>query len=192
MPSSSIVIEPRLSVIVPSSRTVTPGDATLSPSNPANAEVSLRLKSPSRPWPTASCSRIPGHPGPRATSITPAGAFSASRLTSAIRSASRAAAFHSPSEMIPASSNLPPLAFDPVSRRPFSSTMTETRICDIGRASAIETPSARRISISCMDAEIVAVACTTRLSRPRMYASISFSSRIFRGKSISSTGSLLE
>ena len=41
-----------------------PGAATRLPINPAKADVFLRLKSPSRPWPTASCNRIPGQPGP--------------------------------------------------------------------------------------------------------------------------------
>ena len=36
----------------------------------------LRLKSASRPWPTASCSRMPLSPGARTTSICPAGASS--------------------------------------------------------------------------------------------------------------------
>ena len=52
----------------------------------------MRLKSPSSPWPIASCSRMPGQPGPSTTSITPAGAGSAARLTAAMRSASRATA----------------------------------------------------------------------------------------------------
>ena len=33
----------------------------------------MRLKSPSSPWPIASCSRMPGQPGPSTTSITPGG-----------------------------------------------------------------------------------------------------------------------
>ena len=47
--------------MVPSSTTVTPWAATRWPSRPAKAEVPLRLKSPSSPWPTASCSM---HAGP--------------------------------------------------------------------------------------------------------------------------------
>ena len=39
-----------------------------------NAETFLRLKSPSRPWPMASCSSTPGQPGPTTTVIVPAGA----------------------------------------------------------------------------------------------------------------------
>jgi hypothetical protein len=45
----------------------------------------LRLKSPSRPWPTASCSSTPGQPAPSTTGIVPAGASTASRFTSAWR-----------------------------------------------------------------------------------------------------------
>ena len=59
--------------MVPSSTTVTPLAATCWPIRPAKAEVFLRLKSPSRPWPTASCSMTPGQPEPSTTSISPAG-----------------------------------------------------------------------------------------------------------------------
>ena len=69
--------------MVPSSTTVTPGAATRSPMRPLNAEVPLRLKSPSSPWPIASCSSTPGQPGPSTTVMVPAGAGRASRLTSA-------------------------------------------------------------------------------------------------------------
>ena len=62
------------------------------PIRPANAEVFLRLKSPSSPWPIASCSRMPGQPGPSTTAISPAGAGRLSRLTSAWRNASSTAA----------------------------------------------------------------------------------------------------
>ena len=88
VPSSSTVSEPRRSGMVPSSITVTPGEAMRWPSSPAKADVFLRLKSPSRPCPIASCSRIPGQPGPSTTSISPAGAGTLSRFTSAWRSAS--------------------------------------------------------------------------------------------------------
>ena len=55
-----------------------------------NAETFLRLKSASRPWPTASCSRMPGQPGPSTTVVSPAGASTASSCTMACRAASRA------------------------------------------------------------------------------------------------------
>ena len=51
--------EPRFDEMVPSSTTVTPLAATCWPINPENAEVCLRLKSPSSPWPIASCSTYP-------------------------------------------------------------------------------------------------------------------------------------
>ena len=51
------------------------------PIRPAKARGPLRLKSPSSPWPMASCSRMPGQPGPSTTSISPAGAGLASRAT---------------------------------------------------------------------------------------------------------------
>src|SRR5882724_11219505 len=74
VPSSSTVSEPRRSLRVPSSTTVTPGEAMRWPTRPENAEVFLRLKSPSSPWPIASCSMTPGQPGPSTTLISPAGA----------------------------------------------------------------------------------------------------------------------
>ena len=60
--------------MVPSSSTVTPLAATRSPMRPEKALEPLRLKSPSSPWPMASCSRMPGQPGPSTTVISPAGA----------------------------------------------------------------------------------------------------------------------
>src|SRR6267378_1620153 len=71
LPSSSTVSEPRRPGSVPSSTTVTPGEATRCPMRPANAELPLRLKSPSSPWPTASCNSTPGQPGPSTTVIVP-------------------------------------------------------------------------------------------------------------------------
>src|SRR3546814_15329105 len=53
---------------LPSSITVTPGAATRCPMRPEKALVPLRLKSPSSPWPTASWSSTPGHPGPSSRS----------------------------------------------------------------------------------------------------------------------------
>src|SRR5579875_3687471 len=80
VPSSSTLSEPRRSGRVPSSTTVTPGAATRCPIRPEKAEVFLRLKSPSRPCPTASCSITPGQPGPSTTRISPAGAGTEPRL----------------------------------------------------------------------------------------------------------------
>ena len=87
-PSSSTLSEPRRLAMVPSSTTVTSSDATLWPTRPENAEVPLRLKSPSRPWPTASWSRMPGQPGPSTTVSVPAGASTAPSLMIAWRAAS--------------------------------------------------------------------------------------------------------
>ena len=54
------------------------GDAwarrSCSPIRPVNTEVFLRWKSPSSPWPTASCHSTPDQPGPSTTGISPAGA----------------------------------------------------------------------------------------------------------------------
>ena len=88
VPSSSTLSEPRRPGSVPSSTTVTPGAATRWPRRPAKAEVPLRMKSPSSPWPTASWSSTPGQPGPSTTSMLPAGQGTASRFRSASRTAS--------------------------------------------------------------------------------------------------------
>ena len=90
VPSSSTFSEPRRSARVPSSTTVHSSLATFSPMRPENAELPLRLKSPSSPWPMASCSSTPGQPDPSTTVMVPAGAATASRFTSAWRTASRA------------------------------------------------------------------------------------------------------
>ena len=73
VPSSSTLSEPRRLAMVPSSTTVQSSDATRLPMRSENADVPLRLKSPSRPWPIASCSRMPGQPGPSTTVIVPGG-----------------------------------------------------------------------------------------------------------------------
>src|SRR3982074_1592237 len=96
VPSSSIESESRRAASVPSSTTVTPWATACRPICPAKAEVFLRLKSPSSPWPTASCSITPGQPAPSTTSISPAGAGTASRLTIAWRTASSTALFLAP------------------------------------------------------------------------------------------------
>src|SRR5579883_3132988 len=83
VPSSSTLSEPRRPGSVPSSTTVHSSEATRVPRRSVKAETRLRLKSPSRPWPTASCSRMPGQPGPSTTVIVPAGASTASRFTRA-------------------------------------------------------------------------------------------------------------
>ena len=69
--------------MVPSSITVQILEATCSPISPENADVFFLLKSPSKPWPMASCIKTPGHPEPRTTVISPAGASMASRFNRA-------------------------------------------------------------------------------------------------------------
>ncbi len=83
----------------------------------------------------ASCSRIPGQPAPSATSMTPAGAGTACRLTSAMRRASRAVSCQWSRSISPVSPSRPPPPMPPLSRRPFSSTITETLSRVIGRVS---------------------------------------------------------
>ena len=89
-PSSSTLSEPRRLPMVPSSITVHSALATFWPMRPLKAETPLRLKSASSPWPTASCSRMPGQPGPSTTVISPAGASTASSMAMASRAASAA------------------------------------------------------------------------------------------------------
>src|SRR6266567_2734320 len=84
-PSSSTLSDPRRHGMVPLSTTVHFSLATRLPIKPAKADVFLRLKSASSPCPTASCSSTPGHPGPRTTSISPAGASRASSCKIACR-----------------------------------------------------------------------------------------------------------
>ena len=67
LPSSSTLSEPRRSGMCRRRPPSRPWRATRSPMRPANALEPLRLKSPSRPWPIASCSRMPGQPGPSTT-----------------------------------------------------------------------------------------------------------------------------
>ena len=78
-----MVKEPRRFCNVPSSTIVHNGDVTNSPIFPVNKELSLRLKSPSKPCPTASWSNTPGQPAPNTTGINPAGAATALKFTRA-------------------------------------------------------------------------------------------------------------
>src|SRR5205823_3664580 len=78
-PSSSTLSDPRRLPMVPSSITVHNSLATFCPMRPLKAETPLRLKSASSPCPTASCSRMPGQPGPSTTVISPAGPSPAAR-----------------------------------------------------------------------------------------------------------------
>ena len=139
-PSSSTLSDPRRSAIVPSSTTVTPGAATRSPMRPEKAERPLRLKSPSSPWPTASCSRIPGQPGASTTGIGPAGASTAERRVTAIRAASRAKCSGGFSSKKPGPMRPPPPAV-PSRRTPFSLAITWTRIEKSGCVSSTRIPA---------------------------------------------------
>ena len=124
VPSSSAQMEPRASPIVPSSTTVTPGDATRMPILPVKAEVLFLMKSPSSPWPTASWSRMPGQPGPSTTGMMPAGAGAAPRLWIASETASRAHLRMRSRVKNSSPARAPPPA-EARSRLPFSEAMTE-------------------------------------------------------------------
>ena len=65
----------------------------MSPIMLVNIDVFLRWKSPSSPWPTASCHSTPDQPEPSTTGISPAGAGTDCRLTSDWRIASSASRF---------------------------------------------------------------------------------------------------
>ena len=140
LPSSSTLRLPRRFAIEPSSTTVTPGAATRSPMRPEKAESPLRLKSPSRPWPTASCSRIPGQPGASTTGIGPAGAGTASSSVTAMRAASLAKYSGDFSAKNSGPSRPPPPAL-PSRRTPLSLAMALTRIENSGCTSSTSTPS---------------------------------------------------
>ncbi len=147
--------------MVPSSTTVQRGDATCSPTRFENAELPLRLKSPSRPCPTASWSKTPGQPGPRTTGIGPAGASTASKFTSAMRTASLARfSVQSPSVNDSKLRRPPPPAL-PRSRRPLCSTMTETSNRTRGRISAANVPS---LAITKTDSWLPAMRTVTSLT----------------------------
>ena len=141
VPSSSIDKEPLQSNSVPSSTTVHKGEATFSPTRPEKVELPFRLKSPSRPCPTASCKRTPGHPGPSTTCILPAGAGFALKFTPAIRTASLAKR-DGDSELKSLSNEyLPPPPALPLSLLFPSTAITETLNLTNGLISAAKTPS---------------------------------------------------
>src|SRR2546428_558602 len=126
VPSSSTLSEPRRFGIVPSSTTVTSAEATFCPMRPAKAEVPLRLKSPSRPCPMASCRRMPGQPGPNTTVIEPAGASTAPSLSTAWRAASAAKRRQRPSSRKKSKVTRPPPPYEASSRLPPSPAIDVT------------------------------------------------------------------
>ena len=73
VPSSSMAKQPHSSAIVPSSTSVTSGDATCWPSRPLNTDAPLSTRSFSRPWPQASWNSTPPPPGPMTTGRVPDG-----------------------------------------------------------------------------------------------------------------------
>ena len=147
MPSSSIVIEPLRFGIVPSSKTVTPGAAIILPIKSLNALVFFLLKSASRPCPIASCNKIPGQPGPKTKSITPAGAGFAWRLTLAILSASEAAFCQTSGFKKLIKLLRPPIPVYPFSLRPLPSNKIDMFSLTMGLISENEEPSGRNIKI---------------------------------------------
>ena len=97
--------------------------ATRSPMRLVNAEVPLRLKSPSRPWPIASCSRMPGQPGPehdghacRPAPAPPRGSPAPGAPPRAPRSSGRSPATSSSSEAPAAAARSPARAGRPARR----------------------------------------------------------------------------
>ena len=70
-PSSSMAIAPHSPAIVPSSTSVTSGDATCSPTLPRKTLAPLATRSASRPWPHASWNSTPPLPRLITTGIVP-------------------------------------------------------------------------------------------------------------------------
>ena len=160
-PSSSIFNEPRLSAILPWSTTVTPFAATRSPIRPANALVPLRLKSPSKPCPTASCSNTPGQPLPNTTVIAPAGAGRASKFVKACCTAVCTYSTNRCSSKYAKSKRPPPPAL-PISRRSPCFAITVTLKRTKGRISAACCPSKRAIYTISYSHVSPAITCTIR------------------------------
>ena len=167
VPSSSMESEPRRPAIEPSSTTVTPGAATRWPILPEKTEEPFLWKSPSNPWPTASCSSTPGQPAPSTTSISPAGQSMASRLTRAMRMASSIWPCQRSGAIQVSNPARPPAPWDALSRRPSFSTVTETFSRTSGRTSLRREPSARRISMARRSPAMEAETWTTRGSLDR-------------------------
>ena len=188
-PSSSTLSEPRRFWIVPSSTTVTSSEATDWPSRPENAEVFLRLKSPSRPWPTASWSRMPGQPGPSTTVISPAGASTASSFMRAWRTASPVKRFQRSCSRKKSKATRPPPPKLPISRLAPSSTITVMLSRVSGRTSPTVQPEGVAIMTTTSSLPRVAMTWRTRGSRPRASASIRPSSLSLRSRSAEVGGS---
>ena len=109
--------------MVPSSKgTVTPLAATRWPMRPLNALEPLRLKSPSSPWPTASCSRMPGQPAPSTTVISPPGRAGFRLVRACVHRLVRMLLICASSKY--ARPKRPPPPAEPTSRRPFCSAIT--------------------------------------------------------------------
>ncbi len=163
---------PRRFFMVPLSTTVTFSLATFLPINPANAEVFLRLKSASRPCPTASCRSTPGHPGPSTTSISPAGASAAPSCRIAVRAAScaKCSGLWSPSKNSSVTRPPPPLdprAVPPVPSSRLSLAMTNTFSRAKGWVSLANVPSEAAIRIRRSSSLMPARTCVIRESNAR-------------------------
>ena len=130
---------------------------------PANAEVPLRLKSPSRPWPMASCSRMPGQPGPEHHGHRAGGRRHAPRDSPAPGAPPRARA--------PAAGRRRPVRRASSVRRsrrsPARAGRSARRCTDTlkrtsGRTSAASSPSLLATSMTSCTAITLAITCTTR------------------------------
>ena len=122
------------------------------------------MKSPSNPWPIASCNRIPGHPGPSTTTCSPAGAGTACNIIFACDTALWTSSFQFCSVKKSLYEYLPPKPTDPVSFLPLSSSVTLMFNLTSGLISDSSCPEGLKISTFCHDPERFTETCFTLLS----------------------------
>ena len=174
-PSSSKPSVPHSPAIVPSSISVTFGEATCSPTLPAYTLAPLAMASASSPWPHASWNSTPPLPRLMTTGIVPDGAGRASSLVVAIRAASRASASTSTRSNV-SNPTVWPTDWKPVCI-PVSPSAT-TLIRDMQRviASSVSTPSVLATRTSLRLSAYDADTCTTDLPDERAASSMRRSS----------------
>ena len=136
----------------------------------------------------ASCSKIPGQPGPKTTCISPAGAGSASSSVVACRIASSTWLLQVSvvrSKSYPYRPPEPELPLSIWSSSPITTvTLRRTR----GRISPESSPPGRIIWTACQFPVREAMTCRTRASLPRAYASMSWSNFTLVSNGVSCSG----
>ena len=162
---------PHSPAIVPSSISVTFGEATCSPTLPAYTLAPLAMASASSPWPHASWNSTPPLPRLMTTGIVPDGAGRASSFVVAIRAASRASASTSTRSNV-SNPTVWPTDWKPVCI-PVSPSAT-TLMRDMQRVieSSVSTPSVLATRTSLRLSAYDADTCTTDLPDERAASSI--------------------